>query len=115
MKDQRLVKFIEMMSDRSGPLLLSYGDFLPLDEVIDYKTITYNDGVANMELSDFCRKNTKRIIMRVTTNKRTTSDEINKSIQNLKTHFHEDIDILLGSKEDDDVTGVIMDLVLYKE
>ena len=113
-QDISLIKFIEMMSNESDQISLSYGDFLPLEEIIDYKTITYKEEVTSVEISYCCRENTKRIIMNINTNKKTSLNYIEQSIKFIRSQFRKDIEILLGSRMDNDGDGIIIDFVLFK-
>jgi cell division GTPase FtsZ len=113
-KGNKLDKFIEMMSNRSNQLSLSYSDFLPLEEIIDYKSIMYEEGLSNVVLSDICRTRTKRIVMSINVNSKTSSIQIKKIIEFIRSQFENDIDILLGSSLDETTEKITINLVLYE-
>jgi len=113
-QDISLIKFIERMSNESDQISLSFGDFLPLEEIIGYKTISYKEEVTSVEISDFCRENTKRIIMIIKTNKKNSLNDIEQSIKFIRSQFRQDIEILLGSRMDNDGDELIIDFVLFK-
>jgi cell division GTPase FtsZ len=113
--DSKIVKFIEKVSNGNEPLSLSYSDFFPIASIIDYRTIRYNNKLSNIQFSDYCRETTKKIILNINTNKESSIEQSKKIIELIRMQFNRDMQILLGSKTNDDESEITFDIVLYKD
>ncbi|MFU8793578.1 MAG: hypothetical protein ACNA7K_06080 [Acholeplasmataceae bacterium] len=116
LKDSKLIKFIKVVSNGRESLSLTYSDFLPLESIIDYRTIIIDDKLTTFDFSDYCRESTKRIIVNINTNRNSTFEQTKKILELLRLQFNkQDIEIEFGSKTNLNENETTVDIVLYKD
>lgn len=114
--DSKLVKFLEKVSNGSEPMSLSYSDFFPIESIIDFKTIKFEDGVTSIDFNEQCIEETRKVIVNINTSKHSSFDETQKIISLIRLTLHkEDILIELGSKPNENQDETTFDVVLYKD
>lgn len=110
-----LIKFLEDISNGSEPTSLSFSDFFPIESIVDYRTFTFNDETTIIQYSDYLKKLTKRIIVNMNTNKHHSFEKTRNIIDLIRSQFkHNDIEIELGNKYNDNEHETTVDIVLYK-
>ena len=113
-KDNDLMSFLENITKSRGLLSLTYSDFSPIESIIDYRRITYNDECPSIEYNNFCRENTNRIIININSTKSYTYEMTQKIINFIRSQFiNENIEILLGELLSENETEITVDIILY--
>jgi len=110
-----LIKFIETMISKRDLISLSFQDFLPIENVIEYRMVHYKDEKLNIDVSEYIKRNTTKIILLFTKSSRVTLFHIEKCITDIKSMFQQNIDIQLGIREDVNSNYDPIYLVFYKD
>ena len=113
--DSELISFLENISKSSEPLSLSFSDFFPIEAIIDYRTITFNTDCTRIEYNDYCRENTKKIIININSTKSHSQKITQNMIKLIRSQFiNENIEVLMGGFMAENETEPTVDIVLYR-
>lgn len=113
--DSELISFLENISKSSEPLSLSFSDFFPIEAIIDYRTITFNTDCTRIEYNDYCRENTKKIIININSTKSHSQKITQNMIKLIRSQFiNENIEVLMGGFMAENETEPTADIVLYR-
>lgn len=76
--DSKLANFLENVSNGNEPISLSYGDFFPLESIIDFKAIRFGDELTSVNFREYSIEKTKKVIVNINANKHSSFNETKK-------------------------------------
>lgn len=113
--NSELIKFLENISKGKEPLSLSYTDFFPIESIIDYRTITFNNEITSIEYSDYCRENTNEIVVNINVTKDYSFEITQKIIKLIRSQFrNKNIELEMGEQLSENENETTVDILLYK-